>query len=224
MSRNRMNLLLAVLAAVVVVAGGFFLGIQPQLASASASETQRKSTESTNTATQAELTKLAEENKTLDQQKRDLAALRWSIPDSAAASTFYRELNATAGRTGVTITSITTGDPAAYAAPTDGGATAGAATGPVPATDPAVTASNFSIVPVTVGITGSFDQARAFMKGVQTGDRLFLLTNITSSAESSDGASTTTWTIGGSIYVLTDDTATASATASPSASATPSAG
>lgn len=227
MSRNRLFLVVAMLAAVVVVAGGFFLGVQPQLAAASDNDKQRVAIEQRNQQARVELAKLREENKTLDAQKQALAALQASVPSTVSTAGFYRELNAVAAASGVTISSITTADPAAYTSPEgpsdDASTSAGNDAAPMPATDATVTATNFSTIAVSVGVTGSFDQARAFLKGVQTGERLFLVTNITSSAETSgEESSASTWTFGGTIYVLSGDPSAGTTTApSPSASPEP---
>jgi Tfp pilus assembly protein PilO len=214
MSQNRILLIGAFVAAVVVALGGFFLGVQPQLAAASASDDQRVATEQRNDTARAELAKLREENKTLDAQKQALAGLQASVPSTASTSTFYRELDDIAASTGVTISSITTSDPAAYTNPSGDKATTTteATAAPMPASDPAITGADFSLVPVTVGVNGSYEQARAFLKGVQTGPRLFLVTNITSSAGGTgDSTEDSTWTFGGSVYVLTEAKAASAA-------------
>jgi hypothetical protein len=86
-------------------------------------------------------------------------------------------------------------------------------------TNGAITGQNFSVIPVTVAVDGTFDQARAFLNGVQHGKRLFLITSIASAEKSGeDGAASdqSTWTFGGSIYVLTTaDAAAQTQTAAP---------
>jgi Tfp pilus assembly protein PilO len=243
-SKNRLNMMIAVVAMVVVAVGGFFLGVQPQLARAASDKDQQTSVDQTNTTNLGELDRLKKQSETLPSMKEQLAKLEKSMPSTASMSAFYDELNSVAGSTAVKVSSITTADAIAYTPPASvsdtstGSATASpsatpsataaptaAATPTIPQaeTNPAITASNLSMIPVSVAVTGSFDQALAFVKGVQNGDRLFLVNAVssTASAAASDGssASGTTWTFGGYVYVL--DTA---ATASPSASATPSAG
>lgn len=246
MTRNRLSLLLAVLAMFVVAAAGYFLAVQPQLAQAAEARTQRESVEQTNESSRVELSRLRAQAKTLPQMKTELEALSASVPDEAALPAFIDELNATATAAGVQVQSYTTSDAAAYAptASTTGGAAATAPGGtttsaptatptPAPAaapsaaaepplvTDPAVTAQNFSVVPAAVAVEGTYDQALAFVKGLQNGKRLFLITKI-SSAEASgseaDATGVATWMFGGSLYVLDSSTPSASA----SASATPS--
>ncbi|QSB23519.1 type IV pilus assembly protein FimV [Curtobacterium sp. 24E2] len=239
MSRNRLSLLLAVLAMAVVAVGGFFLAVQPQLAQTAAAHTQTASVEQTNDTSRSELARLREQAADLPAMKRELSTRAASVPDTARLSAFIDELNTIAAASGMQVSSFTASDATAYspavtAEPAAAGqgaatpsaspsATAGAAPSapqaPSLVTDAAVTGQNFSVIPVTVAVDGSFDQALQFVKGVQGGDRLFLITTISSAEKSGeDGtASSSSWTFGGSIYVLdrsADGAATTTATTS----------
>ncbi|MBT1543963.1 hypothetical protein [Curtobacterium aurantiacum] len=229
MTRNRLNMLLAVVAMAVVALAGFFLGVQPHLAQAASDRLDQASVDATNRTTAAELARLKDRAKSLPELKAELAALTASVPPSASMSSFYGAVDSVAARAGVTVSAITTSDAVAYTAPapaatdtaatpTDG-ATAEPTTGATdaataPLTDPAISAANFSAIPVSVSIDGSFDQALAFVGGMQDGARLFLVTTVSSSVsqDSTDpaAAAATTWTFGGYVYVLTaePDTAT----------------
>lgn len=245
MSRTRLSLLLAVLSMVVVAVGGFFLAVQPQLAQTAAAHEQTTTVEQTNDASRAELVRLRQQAAQLPSMRRELAALETSIPSKASLSSFIDELDGVAEASGMQVSSFTASDATAYAPPaaaaTDSGSSTSGATAapsaaatPAPTTaaatsptapqvvtDPAITAQNLSVVPVTVAVDGTFDQALAFVKGVQAGGRLFLITTISSTQKTgTDGGvgTTATWTFGGSVYVL-DRTAGASSTATPSPAA-----
>jgi Tfp pilus assembly protein PilO len=233
MTRNRLNMLLAVVAMVVVALAGFFLGVQPHLAQAASDRTDQVSVDATNRTTAAELARLKDRAKSLPAMKAELAELTASVPSSANMSSFYGAVDSVAARAGVKVSAITTSDAVAYTAPvaastaagtedpsdsaTDEAtpeptaASTGAATAPV--TDPAISAANFSAIPVSVSVDGSFDQALSFVGGMQDGARLFLVTTVSSSAsqDSTDQAATaaTTWTFGGYVYVLTAESDTA---------------
>lgn len=236
MSRNRLSLLLAVLAMAVVAVGGFFLAVQPQLAQTAAAHTQTASVEQTNDTSRRELARLREQAADLPAMKRDLSTRATSVPDTARLSAFIDELNTIAAASGMQVSSFTASDATAYspavaaepAAAGQGGATpsaspsatAGAAPSapqaPSLVTDAAVTGQNFSVIPVTVAVDGSFDQALQFVKGVQDGDRLFLITTVSSAEKSGDdgaASSSSSWTFGGSIYVLDRSSDAASDTA-----------
>jgi len=233
MTRNRLNMLLAVVAMVVVALAGFFLGVQPHLAQAASDRTDQVSVNATNRTTAAELARLKDRAKSLPAMKAELAELTTSVPSSANMSSFYGAVDGVAARAGVKVSAITTSDALAYTAPAaastaagteDSSASAtdeatpeptaastGAATAPV--TDPAISAANFSAIPVSVSVDGSFDQALSFVGGMQDGARLFLVTTVSSSIsqDSTDpaAAAATTWTFGGYVYVLTADSDTA---------------
>jgi Tfp pilus assembly protein PilO len=234
MSRNRLSLLLAVVAMAVVAVGGFFLAVQPQLAQASAAQTQETNVEHTNHASRVELARLREQAAKLPAMREELAQLSASVPDGADLSSFIADLDATASASGMEVSSYTTSDAVAYApvapaaapsaapsaTPSAGSSAAPAATAPTAPAAPAVvtngaiTGEDFSVIPVTVAVDGTFEQALAFLNGVQHGKRLFLVTSIASTEKSGeDGTASdqSTWTFGGSVYVLADSSRTAAA-------------
>ena len=249
MDRNRIKMIVAALSGVAVLALGFLLGVQPQLTSASAAADQRTSIETQNEGLRATLAQLVAENDQLSTLSADRDARRASVPDAADMPELIRQLDDMADAAGVPVTSFTTADalsyempasaaaPVADAATTDGaevaeGADAEAAapteaagpTAPTAFTDPAVTSANFSTIAVTVDIQGSYDQALDFVDRLQKGQRLFLVTAITSSEaeEGVDGEAAApdaqTWTVGGLVFVMQDgDTAPADGDATTTA-------
>lgn len=253
MTRNRLHLVVALVIGSVVLVGGFFLGVQPQLAAAAANRQQQASIEATNETYRSELARLAEQSKELPSKQQELATLEASVPSTPATAAFYKEIDAVASSSGVTVTGITTAWAAAYAPPVSTGTTGGvpASTGtsatPVPSgeptaaaptspvapatkTDSRITGANFSTIAVSIDVSGSFAQALQFTKGVQSGERLFLVNGITSQqqetaadASAAPTAGGTTWTLSGFVYVLADAKAAQVSQATENASATPAA-
>ena len=231
MDRNRMMLIAAALTAVVVLALGFLVGVQPQLVAASSAESQQQSVEAQNETLRESLATLEADNAKLPDLKSELATLDTSVPSQAALSSFLTELDQLAGASGTTVTGFTSSDATAYeptttdvaapaatdAAASDAAGTAPAATAPAAptapelVTDPLVTATNFSSIPITVSIQGSYAQARDFLSKLQGGSRLFLVTTFASTGSSEAGDATGVpdqWTVGGLVYVLQDAAAT----------------
>jgi Tfp pilus assembly protein PilO len=233
-----MSLLLALLAMAAVAVGGFFLAVQPQLAQAAAARTQTETVDRSNDTSRVELARLKTQATQLPTMRRELSSLSASVPADADLPAFINELDSVAASAGMQVSSFTSGDATAYApaaAVTSGSAAAAATATPsaepstaatavapaVPAapsvvTNAAITGQNFSLIPVTVAVDGSFDQALSFVKGVQNGPRLFLITTIASAEKSGDDGPTmpsSTWTFGGFIYVL--DTTPTAAESSP---------
>jgi len=259
MQTHRILSALTVFLMVVLVAAGWFLVAQPQLAAASTANTTLADVQSQSVATQATIKQLISQQKDLPKLTKDLAALRLSIPAGADSSEYINGLDALAAASGVTITELTLNDPVVYSspapaapAPTTGahpGATPSptpsptATTAPVkagwtPPTDPRITGANFIAIPVSVTTTGDWSTTLTFLKGLQTGQRLFLITGITTELDQSGVLKATAK---GYIYVLVDPasakidtskaesaltptptaTATSTATPNPSGSSTP---
>ena len=242
MQNHRIISGLTILLMVVLVAAGYLLVAQPQLAAANTANSQLVDTQSQISSSQAALAALKNAQTKLPAMKKQLNALELSIPTDIEGSAYIRGLNDLASAAGVTITTIQMVDPHAYVSPvvaapaattspTAGpspsaspspAATTPAVAGWTPTTDPLITGSNFVDIPVTITIAGTWDQSLSFIKGLQTGKRLFLVTGIlTKQADDGSGLSTT---INGFIYALIDPKAAAAEAAAEKAaqaSATP---
>lgn len=240
MDRNRLMMIVAVVSGVGVLALGFLLGVQPQLSAAAEARGQQEGVEAQNDALRATTAALRTESERLPQLRSELETRRGSVPTGADMPTLLRQIDDMATGAGVTVSGFTTADAVAYVAPeapvaaapaagspeaegtapaegttTDDAAAAdGAEEGAPPAvTDPLVTTEVFSSIAVTVDVQGSYAQALEFVDRLQKGPRLFLVTTITSAEEDEDGAGVgaQTWTVGGLVYVMTDDAAGAGA-------------
>ncbi|MEO6116718.1 MAG: hypothetical protein ABIP33_10060, partial [Pseudolysinimonas sp.] len=102
---------------VVLVAAGWFLVAQPQLAAAATANESLAGVQSQSAATQATITRLIGEQKQLPALTKDLAALRLSIPAEANSSAYIDGLDALAAASGVTITELKLDDPVLYTSP-----------------------------------------------------------------------------------------------------------
>lgn len=107
----------AALLAVVLLAGGYFLGVSPQLSAASAADAERSAVEAQNDALAAELEVLKSDYESIDAFKADLAALREAVPDNAELSAFVAELDALAAESGVQLTGVTIAEAKPYSGP-----------------------------------------------------------------------------------------------------------
>jgi len=236
--RNRLMMIVAVLAGVAVLALGFLLGVQPQLAAAAEARSQQESVDAQNEALRATTQQLRSESERLPDLRTELAAAAASVPADPAMPTLLRQLDEMAAGAGVTVSGFTTADAVSYevpasaaapaadasastegTAPAEGEAAPEATTPAEPAapplaTDPLVTAATFSTIAVTVDVQGEYAQALEFVDRLQKGDRLFLVTSITSSEpeEGEAAAEGQTWTVGGLVYVMQDADAAAPGT------------
>jgi len=183
-----------ILLMIVLVVAGWFLVAQPQLAAAATANTALSGVQTEITRTQATIAQLRSQQKDLPKLEKQLAALRTSIPATAAASSFIDGLNALAASAGVTLTSISVSDGVAYTAPAPAAATGAPApgstpepsasptpaapvvpTGWAPKSDPRITGSNFVAIPVSISTVGDWNATLSFFHKLQSGKRLFLV-------------------------------------------------
>jgi len=188
-----------ILLMIVLVVAGWFLVAQPQLAAAATANTALTGVQTEIARTQATIAQLRSQQKDLPKLEKELAALRTSIPATAAASSYIQGLNALAASAGVTLTSISVSDGVAYTAPVPpqagatpskgGGAPTPTAsptpaapvkpTGWVPKSDPRITGSNFVAIPVSIATVGDWNATLSFFHELQSGKRLFLVAGFT---------------------------------------------
>ena len=214
---NRLWVIGSVTVMVITLVAGWFLGAQPFLDAAASDDLERASIEAQNTAQQAEIARLTEENKDLDSIDAEYKALQKSIPSSPSTASFIQGLDGLAASTGVQVTGITVSESQAYTVPASAAAAQAAAetptsestaapvatvpTGYVAATDPLITPANFVGIKVGVELKGSYQAVLTFVEGLQSGARLVLVTGFTSTT-SADDASNVSAHVDALIYVL----------------------
>ena len=232
---NRLWVIGSILLTIAIVAMGWFLGVSPKLGEAATADQHRSEVAAQNLVHQTETAKIKKQYEQLPELKEQLAVLRAAIPAGDDLSTFLGELHQLEQQTAVSLTSFAAGDGQPYVPPaapaaddakagTDAAADAAKST-PAPAattaaipgaTSPLVTAENFVAIPVTVMVTGSHEQAMNFIQGLQSGNRLFLVTDLTMTQQ--DDSEAYEAKITGFVYVLLDSSAPVEAKADSSES------
>ena len=227
MDRNRLWIIGAGLAMVAVMVMGWFLGIQPQLSSATTASDNLATTQTQNAASSASIAKLKSDFEGITKLTQDVATLRESVPSSAQISAFVTELDSLAGIHQVEVKSIAISDAKAYTPPVIVAAVPAGGTSPSPSptptpsptatpvsapaapaapvlvTNPKITAANFVAIPVQLAIKGPYSNVLDFVRGLQTGPRLFLVTTITTKPPADKAAAgSVDATVGGLVYVL----------------------
>ncbi|AMB57661.1 type 4a pilus biogenesis protein PilO [Microterricola viridarii] len=226
MDKNRIWTIASVLMIAAVLGLGFLLGVQPQLAAIGVANDERAAVEATNALAEGKLAALKKDFESIDELKAELATLVKSVPTGAQAPELVDQLDAMAKQFAVTLTAITVSDAQQYtpvaevpaaAPPAEGaeGTDAAAVDQPAAATVPPVgappvvnaliTPGNFAVLQVQVTIKGSYAQVLDYVNGLQTGERLFLVTGLnTTEPGESDGVVEAT--IEGLVYAaLTPD-------------------
>lgn len=232
MDKNRIWVFGSVLVMVAVVALGLLLGIQPQLAAIAAADADRMGVEASNAGQSTVLTQLITDFQEIESLKAQLAPLQASVPSGTDMSSFVTQIDGLAGTTKVTLTGLTVADAVPYLpveAPVDPavaaeaatadasaeGATAEAAPAPPvsmagvpPFTSPEITTNNFASLTVDITVVGRYADTLAFVNGLQTGERLVLVSGLTTTPLE-EGSDQVTAVISGLVYVLVPPTAAA---------------
>lgn len=212
MNKNRMWVIGAILAMVVIVAGGWLIGIAPQLAVAVSANTDRANVVATNTRNEILLAKLKRDYQNIDALKNHVSTLRESVPSSADISSFVTELNSLANARKVTLKSIAVSDAKPYTPTTQAPAAKNTPASSLQ-TNPKITSTNFVTIPVQIAVTGDYGKVLDFVNDVQLGRRLFLVSTLSSTGSTnskgikgnpttSGGAQKVDCSITGYIYVL----------------------
>ena len=198
MNKNRMWVIGAVLVMVVTMAGGWLIGIAPQLTTVASAHGDRVTVIAANNRNAIFLAKLKRDYENIDALKNQVSTLQESVPTAADVSSFVTELNTLANARKVTLKSISVSDARAYTPTTQAAAAKTTASG-FPQTNPKITTTNFVTIPVTIGVTGDYSKVLNFVDDVQLGRRLFLVSTLSSmGATNSKGVKGSPTTTGGS--------------------------
>jgi len=196
----------------MIVTGGWLLGIAPQLAIAATANSDRANAVVANTRNQVVLAKLKRDYENIDALKNQLSTLRNAVPPKADISSFVTELNTLAGAHKVTLKSITVSEAKAYTPAIQTSSTKTTPAGS-PQTNPKITTANLVIIPVQISVTGDYGNVLDFVNDVQMGQRLILVSSLSTtgstdskatkgSTRTSGGSQKVDSSIGGYIYVL----------------------
>lgn len=171
--------------AVLVLAGGWFLGVQPRLAEASAAESERESVAAINAQYEAILVELRELSENLPALERELDELRVEIPQEPELSTYLGQLNALAESAGVSLNEVTASTPILVSE--ELASTVGV--------------TDLVAVPVRISALGPPEGITAFLKSAQFGPRLLFVDRFSIGDDSDSGRVT----LEGFIFVLPED-------------------
>lgn len=194
-SNNRLWVLGSAILVVAVVAMGWFLGVSPKLSEANTANQQRVTAEAQNVVHETEVATIKKQFEQLPELKQQLGVLRQAVPAVDDLSRFLGELHSLEQANGVKVTDFGSTDAQPYtpiAKPVT----------QISTTNPLVTADNFVAIPITLAVTGEQANIMTFINGLQTGDRLFLVTEL--SLDQDEKSSAYTSDITGFVYVLLD--------------------
>lgn len=193
----------AAVAAVAIAAGGWFVAIQPTLASAADQREAASQQRSHNIVLQAQIAKLKSQFEHLGDYNDQLTQLRQKMPQTGDLAALTRQVQSVGDAAGVTLTVDAPGTPTAFVAPAPTTAQPAATASPSSAaTDATASSTGTSTapgkstvegvfqIPLSLTSVGSYDQTVAFLDGLQQAmPRLFVVTGLNATSLKSGGAS-----------------------------------
>jgi len=168
----------------LLIAGGAFVVaiilwlalISPQNSKLASLQTQSTQLQSQESALQAKLTALESEGQKLSSNCADLVRISTEIPSvqtptdvDAEESSFENQFNSLAGSSGVSLAQFSGFTPAGATA------TGGVAVPATPAASGGATPADVTAVPTTLTVQGNYGQITAFVNGLDTFPRLFVI-------------------------------------------------
>ncbi|WP_454112356.1 type 4a pilus biogenesis protein PilO [Microbacterium aurum] len=184
MDKHRLTLIVIGALGLVIIAGGWFVGVQPQLDRIEAANSQTASIRQINDVQQKKNEALAADNDRLEEYKTDLAAKQQEIPASRAQQELINQIDAAATAAGVTVKNLRFDVAAAYIAPA-GVDVAGPSSG------------TLVDVPLTLSADGPRPQLEDFVAKLQSSPRI-----VTISQSDFTGGEETSLTLTGTTWVL----------------------
>lgn len=204
----------AILLILLIVSGGWFLGIEPPLATASSANQERMRVNSFNNVNELFLAKLRRDYQNITALQSQLNLLHVSVPTTANLSKFISELNSLASKENVTVKLIQFNDAKPYSFVGQTPGAAGNQEPPPPLSNSKITSTNFVVIPMQISVTGIYSDVLDFLNAVQRGPRLCLITTLSTTGSTgakaigitpplvADFSGRVDASIGGYIYVL----------------------
>jgi Tfp pilus assembly protein PilO len=223
---------------------GWLLGVSPVVAQASAADQQRASIFDSNQASEAKIEVLKKQFAHVGTLQTELDSLATSIPGESNLALFLREIDTLTNQYQVSLKDVSVSSaqkyvPAVVVAPVATGTTGTSTPTPTPSPSasagatvpapvvPAGPGARLLVVPVKISFSGSYENVMNLVGALQTGDRLYLVTDLVVKASSASGSSDFQADITGNVYALPSAagavvaTSTVTHTPTPTPTATP---
>jgi Tfp pilus assembly protein PilO len=203
MGKMKQSWLLTVVLILAVLGAGYFFGVKPQAAKAQQIRTQAASAKTANAALQVDINRLQKQSTQVAAKLARRQEIAINIPDNPALPRLIRKLSDISDKSGVSLKTISPGQPVVDTAtlvtpppPTAakvGAGTVATAAKPVAAPAAPAPAGSLAAVPVALTISGDFSQLELFLGQLEKLDRSFVVNAITvapggTAAAGTDGA------------------------------------
>lgn len=168
MTKLRQLWLLTALAAVAILAGGYFLLVSPQSSKASALRKDTAAQETTNQSLQSQINLLNQQEKHLVEKENLLSKFSGKIPPNPALPALIRSLSDAADRSGVLLVALTPSSPA-FSKGVDAKGTV------LPGNIPGPNGTVLATIPVNVEIHGHYSNLTQFLAELESLNRALLV-------------------------------------------------
>ncbi len=195
---------IAVIVVVVIIAGWIF-GIQPRLSELTVTARERVIVSTALAKNQAILAKLEGDQENVGEIAALLDHLVISIPPRPSIPVFISEVNAMAKQNQIKIKSISVGEARPFLKPPEATLQDDGAKDSAKTIDGLIN-SKFTLIPIEIAVSASYQNVLSFVNDLQLGPRLFLITSFASAAMSLTAVSNSTNTVdsrfSGFIFVI----------------------
>ncbi|MDX6203760.1 MAG: hypothetical protein QOJ83_3260 [Frankiales bacterium] len=212
MDKTKQTLVIALVAVLVVVAGGWQFLISPQRSSVAALNAQTSSVDMANASLKTKIAQLKSEAAQLPAEQAALAAIAKRLPPDLQAANLLDDLTHAADAANVDLQAITPGTPtlaasSVAAAPTPV-ATTTANPGTSAPTAPKAAVNQLYQIPLTLTVTGNYFDLEMFIHTLEGMQRAMLISGLTFSknAASATGTSAAGVGVGGATGATTAPT------------------
>lgn len=190
-----------VLAVIVTIALGWFLGAAPKLAEASISDTERLAVLAQNDLTRTSIAQLEADFQGLAKLRDELAALREQFPSQVEYDDAVEELLTTLLAQGLTLSSLSFAEPTPSAATVVGPEEVAPEVAPLPG-EP-LSRGSLLAVSVSVTVQGPLSSALSYIDALQRSTRFGLVSSLSHTGGGTGGNPETTFTL--TIYVISGE-------------------
>jgi len=179
MTKMRQWTLLAAVAALAILAGGWFLLVSPQRSKASDLRSQVATQQSTNDGLQNQLTALQAQHKDVPKVQAELAKLASQMPGNPALPTLIRQLSSAADDSGVDLVSMQPSPPqvvqSATAARSATTATSSGTAAGATSTAPTQNVGQLASIGLEIHVNGNYFQIEQFLSNLEALRRSLLV-------------------------------------------------
>ncbi|MFC5928103.1 hypothetical protein D6T64_10370 [Cryobacterium melibiosiphilum] len=192
-----------VVAMILLLSG--VLVILPRVEATVAAHAETDAVKVANELTRAQIDELADQYDDIDTLRSELAELRAAIPTTVDLPEFLLQLDELAAQNGVTIGSVSLGDPipqALTAAVDPAAAVPAASAAPAAPAADAAAAGPFATISLSLSVTGGSSGVLGFVNGLQQGERMVSVTAFNTSFSTEADAASGTSSITATMYVL----------------------